>query len=239
MSGKRRDDRVKATLPVRIFGMDSSGHPFSEQVRTHNISKRGALLTGVTTPLKAGEVIGLAHSDRKSRFRVAWVAAATSFQAGQIGIEDMGPAGSIWVVPVPKAEQEDKFMVPRTEDRRRHPRFKTDVAAELRVPGGVPVWGKLSDISAGGCYLEMMVPFQIGMKLKLTLWIEETKVFLQGIIISSHRGYGCGIKFTEMTKADRDVLDQFIEKLKAAAPPEDRRFSTAKAGQGGGPFSHD
>lgn len=237
MSGKRRDDRVSATLPVRIFGMDSSGHPFSEQVRTRNISKRGALLTGVKTPLKAGEVIGLAHSDRKSRFRVAWVAAANSFEAGSVGIEDVSPAGSIWVVPVPKAEKEDKFMAPRTENRRQHPRFKTDIAAELRVPGGVPVWGKLSDISAGGCYVEMMIPFQVGMKLKLTLWIDQTKVFVQGFIISSHRGYGCGIKFTEMTKADRDVLDQFLERLKATAPPEDRRFSAAKAAQGSG--SHD
>ena len=232
MAGKRRDDRVPAALPVRIFGMDSSGHPFTEQVRTRNISKRGALLTGVKTPLKAGEVIGLTHSDRKSRFRVVWVAPGNSFQAGSVGVEDINPAGSIWVVPVPK-EHEDNFIKPRTqENRRQHPRYKTDVAAELRVPGGVPVWGKLSDISAGGCYVEMMIPLQVGTKLKLTLWINETKVFLQGVVISSHAGYGCGIRFTEMTKPDRDVLDHFLENLKATSPPEDRRFAPKAARAG-------
>lgn len=237
MAGKRRDDRVDAALRVRIFGMDSAGHPFTEEVRTRNISKRGALLTGVKTQLKAGEVIGLSHADRKSRFRIVWAAPGNSFQAGSVGVEDLSAVGSIWVVPVPKA-QKDNYIVPRTENRRQHPRFKTDIAAELRVPGGVPVWGKLSDISAGGCYIEMMIPLQLGIKLKLTLWINETKVFVQGTVISSHPGYGCGVKFTDMTKADREILEQFLDVLKASAPPEDRRFTAAKAGQGGS-SSHD
>jgi len=229
MAGKRRDDRVATTLPVRIFGMDSGGHPFTEQVRTRNISKRGALLVGVKTPLKAGEVIGLTHSDRKSRFRVVWVAPGNSFQAGQVGVEDVNVAGSIWVVPVPKA-QPDTFITPRGENRRQYPRYHTEIAAELRVPGGVPVWGKLSDISAGGCYVEMMIPLAISTKVKLTLWVDQTKVFAQGIVISSHAGYGCGIKFTDMTKPDREVLERFLEALKATAPPEDRRFSVKVGG---------
>lgn len=226
MAGKRRDNRVEATLPVRIFGMDSAGHPFTEQVRTRNISKRGALLSGVKTPLKAGEVIGVSHSDRKSRFRVVWVA------PGTVGVEDMNPAGSIWVVPVPKNEQ-DKYMVPRSaENRRQHPRYKTEVACELRAGDGVPVWGKLSDISAGGCYVEMLIPLAIGTKLKLTLWIEESKIFIQGIVVSFHPGYGCGIHFTEISKPDRQILDHFLEQLKASSPPEDRRFAPKAAGAG-------
>lgn len=228
MAGKRRDDRVAATLPVRIFGMDSTGHPFTEQVRTRNVSKRGALLVGVKTSLKAGEVIGLTHSDRKSRFRVVWVAASNSLQGGQIGVEDMSANESIWVVPVPKS-QPDTFIAPRGQNRRQHPRYHTEIAAELRVSGGVPVWGKLSDISAGGCYVEMMIPLAVSTKLKLTLWVEQTKVFAQGVVISSHAGYGCGIKFTDMTKPDREILERFLEVLKATAPPEDRRFS-ARAG---------
>jgi len=204
--------------------MDSAGHPFTEQVRTQNVSKRGALLVGVKTPLQAGEVIGLTHSDRKSRFRVVWVAPANSFQAGQIGVEDVNVAGSIWVVPVPK-EQPDTFIASRGENRRQHPRYHSEIAAELRVPGGVPIWGKLSDISAGGCYVEMMIPLAVSTKLKLTLWVDQTKVFAQGMVISSHAGYGCGIKFTDMTKPDRETLEHFLEVLKATAPPEDRRFS--------------
>ena len=232
MAGKRRDDRVEATLPVRIFGMDSAGHPFTEQVRTQNISKRGALLVGVKTSLKPGEIIGLTHTDRKSRFRIVWVAANSSLRAGQIGVEDVNAAGSIWVVPVPKAQQDtcNAPVARRGENRRQHPRYQTEIAAELRVPGGVPVWGRLSDISAGGCYVEMMIPLQLGTKLKLTLWLDQTKVFTQGSVISSHAGYGCGIKFTEMTKPDREVLQHFLETLKLNAPHVDQRLS-AKAGE--------
>ena len=226
MAGKRRDDRVEATLPVRIFGMDSAGHPFTEQVRTRNVSKRGALLTGVKTPLKAGEIIGLSHSDRKSRFRVVWVA------PGSIGVEDLSPLGSIWVVPVPK-DQPDKYMVPRSADNRRQsPRYKTEIAAELRAGDGVPVWGKLSDISAGGCYIEMLIPLPVGTKLKLTLWIKESKIFIQGVVVSFHPGYGCGIKFSEIGREDRDILNHFLEELKASSPPEDRRFAPKGAGAG-------
>lgn len=232
MAGKRRDDRVETTLPVRIFGMDSAGHPFTEQVRTRNVSKRGALLTGVKTPLKAGEIIGLSHSDRKSRFRVVWVAPENSSQAVSVGVEDVNPVGCIWVVPVPK-DQQDKYMVPRSADNRRQsPRYKTEIASELRAGDGVPVWGKLSDISAGGCYIEMLIPLPVGTKLKLTLWIKESKIFIQGIVVSFHPGYGCGIKFTDIGREDRGVLDHFLEELHATAPPEDRRFApkTTSAG---------
>lgn len=232
MPGKRRDDRVEATLPVRIFGMDSTGHPFTEQVRTRNISKRGALLTGVKTPLQAGEIIGLSHSDRKSRFRVVWVAPGNSSQSGTIGVEDVSPTGSIWVIPVPK-DQPDKYLVPRSEDnRRRHPRYKTEIASELRAGDGVPVWGKLSDISEGGCYIEMLIPLPIGTDLRLTLWIHESKIFIQGVVVSFHPGYGCGIKFTEITRSDRDILSQFLEELKASSQPEDRRFAPKGASAG-------
>ncbi len=232
MAGKRRDDRVDVTLPVRIFGMDSAGHPFTEQVRTRNVSKRGALLTGVKTPLKIGEVIGLSHSDRKSRFRVVWVTAGNASQAGSIGVEDVNPAGSIWVVPVPK-NQQDKYMVPRSaENRRQHPRYKTEIACELRADDGVPVWGKLSDVSAGGCYLEMVIPLPVGTKLRLTLWIHENKIFIQGMVVSNHPGYGCGIRFTEITRQDREILDHFLEELKASSPPEDRRFAPKGASAG-------
>ena len=53
------EPRVTVDLPVRIWGMSAEGRPFSQQARAQNISSEGALLTGVESELKVGDVIGV------------------------------------------------------------------------------------------------------------------------------------------------------------------------------------
>ena len=44
---------------MRIWGHDAEGRAFSQRARAQNISSEGALLNGVESELKVGDVIGV------------------------------------------------------------------------------------------------------------------------------------------------------------------------------------
>ena len=54
---KRPEARVPMIIVVRVWGMDSDGRPFFQNANATNLSSEGALLSGISHPLKAGDVI--------------------------------------------------------------------------------------------------------------------------------------------------------------------------------------
>ena len=62
---KRPETRVATVILVRVWGMDSEGRPFFQDANATNISSQGAMLMGVSHLLKAGDVIGVQHGERK------------------------------------------------------------------------------------------------------------------------------------------------------------------------------
>jgi len=102
-------------------------------------------------------------------------------------------------------------------DRRRHPRIKCFVAVELRVDeASTPIWGNLSNTSAGGCLVETAVPVQPGAKVEIGLWVPNGKLWVKGFAMSgvvtrSARATGVRIRFENMPPADRENLKQFLK----------------------------
>jgi methyl-accepting chemotaxis protein len=92
----RRDPRIAAALPVRVAGADASGCPLDQEVRTINISRRGALLKDVHGMLRPGDTISLARLHKKERFRVAWVGEKDTPETGQVGVAPVDPNTSFW-----------------------------------------------------------------------------------------------------------------------------------------------
>src|SRR5947208_1145430 len=84
---KRREPRVELQLPIRVFGTDSNGKAFSENLVTVDVSRRGAKLTNIQAQLRVGETIGMTYGQTKGRFVVRWVGALATPRAGQIGVE--------------------------------------------------------------------------------------------------------------------------------------------------------
>src|SRR5512141_450151 len=95
---RRRECRVRTVLPVRIFGMDSAGKPFTALAHTLDITRSGAKLAGVQQTLSPGEVIGVQRGTDKARFRVAWVGTQSTRTAGQVGVECVQENKNIWNV---------------------------------------------------------------------------------------------------------------------------------------------
>jgi len=124
-------------------------------------------------------------------------------------------------VPTPASAtppfEPDLFGPSFGSDRRRHPRIKCFVAVELRVDDvPTPVWGNLSNTSAGGCLVETAKPVKSGAKVEIALWVPNGKIWikgfaLNGIVTRSGPGTGVRVRFDGMPPAERDCLRQFLK----------------------------
>ena len=102
-------------------------------------------------------------------------------------------------------------------DRRRHPRIKCFVAVELRVDEGpTPIWGNLSNTSAGGCLIETATPVKAGAKVEIGLWVPNGKIWvkgfaLTGVVTRRASANAIRVRFEQMSPAERDSLRQFLK----------------------------
>lgn len=213
--GTRREPRVAASLPVRVFGTDANGRPFSENVATVDISRYGAKLEGVQARVLEGEVVGMSHGSSKARFVVQWVGQPNTPQAGQLGLLNQTPEKWKWDTPLPPAYMDNYAAGARAGgERRQHPRIKSSNSAQVQQEGeAAPIWGKTVDLSEGGCFVEMPIPLDQGSRVKITLWIKDRKLWAKAKVVSSRPGFGIGIQFTEIAAADAERLTEFLREL--------------------------
>ncbi len=232
--GRRREGRVNVELAVRIWGLDKNGQPFKENVRTGDISGAAARLTGVRSVLRVGDVIGAQHEAEKSRFRVVWVR-DTGDGAFDVGVESADSAHYIWAashqVIMQAAEVQDAGQV--FAERRRDKRVACEGAAEIRRGDDEKAsWGgRVSDLSAGGCYIEMPHPLPVNTEVTIALNILHSEFRCQAKVRTSHPFVGMGLLFTQVSVDDRRKLNDILASLtrgpviKAtpapAAPPSD------------------
>jgi hypothetical protein len=111
----------------------------------------------------------------------------------------------------------DLFSPNWSSDRRRHPRIKCFVAVELRVDDApTPIWGNLSNTSAGGCLVETANPVKPGAKVEIGLWSANGKIWvkgfaLSGVVTRSGPANGVRVRFDGMVPAERNGLRQFLK----------------------------
>jgi hypothetical protein len=125
--------------------------------------------------------------------------------------------------PVPSATTstppfEPDFFSPNWgSDRRRHPRIKCFVAVELHVDESpTPIWGNLSNTSAGGCLVETAALVPPKAKVEIGLWVPNGKIWvkgfaLSGVVTRTAPANGIRVRFDGMTPAERDSLRQFLK----------------------------
>ena len=102
-AASRKESRIPAVVPVRIYGMDANGKPFGVNVATLNISRNGALLSKVDVSLNVGDVIGVQKGVAKAKYRVKWLGQKGTPTQGQAGLECMEPARNIFAIEEPGA----------------------------------------------------------------------------------------------------------------------------------------
>ena len=77
----------------------------------------------------------------------------------------------------------------------------------------------LTDLSAGGCYLEVPLPFAPGATVEIVVRTYEMKLQFRGTVLTSHPGYGMGIGFELQTKDEQANLHKLTEFVAGATEP--------------------
>lgn len=106
------------------------------------------------------------------------------------------------------------------QERRGYPRLKVRVPVELYLEGcDTPIRGATSDISAGGCYIETMLPFPFGTNVDMKLQLENT-LLVAATVVTCDPQVGNGIQFTKMLPEDREELQAFLDATEQAQKSE-------------------
>lgn len=207
--GQRREPRSPMQVRVRIFGTDIQGQIFSENVTTVDVSHYGVKLSGIQAKLRVDEIVGLTYAKNKAHFRVRWLGVAGTPAEGRAGLINLTPDRPLWDFPLPYAAMDD-FRPGPSGDRRKSRRIKCAISVEIRPNGQPMMYGKASDLSIGGCFVEMPIPLARDAPFEIALWLGDSKLRLQASVASSAPGYGIGVRFLDVSEASREQLDGFI-----------------------------
>jgi len=172
--------------------------------------------------------VHFAHVPQSSRRAVdEWVRSNAAREQEKIDseplvVERLGAeaelASSDAITPLSPAEAE------RRQQARRTCRLSADV---VRVGGGAVQRCTLTDVSAGGCYLETTEPFSAGTTVVIEVRTQEVKLCVRGTVKSEHRGYGMGVEFGLKTPVEREQVKRLIAcqdaQLQSAAIPAEQR----------------
>ena len=101
-------------------------------------------------------------------------------------------------------------------DRRQHPRYSVNVPIEIHEDGSdVPLRFETTDLSRGGCYIQLMIPLSVGIRLRATLWLDGSPVVVRGLVVTRHPQFGNGIMFLEFEAEGEKVLRRYLEAITA------------------------
>jgi PilZ domain len=105
-------------------------------------------------------------------------------------------------------------------NRRSQTRYNCRIGAEVYRTGiAVPHHCCLTDLSSGGCYLEVSLPFPTGSSVEILVRTYELKLRLRGTVQASHPGYGMGVAFELKTKEEQSNVKQLTEFVASTCDP--------------------
>jgi PilZ domain len=215
--GKRREPRKPVELTVRILGTDARGQPFAEKVDAVDASRCGLHVRGLSVTLKLEDIVSVSYKDQKARYRVKWIGETTIPAGGRVhweaGLENIAPERNIFDFPLPNPVL-DHYAGPSSGERRSFPRMRCVASAELQPDGqAAPIMVGITDLSLGGCFIDMPMPLQKGTHLKVRLWLNTIKVQANAVVSNSRPGFGMGLEFTGVPAEEQTKLREYIAKI--------------------------
>jgi len=228
---KRPESRLSTEIPVRVWGMDADGKPFFQNATASNLSSEGALLTRLGHPLKMGEIVGIQYGETKARFEIKWVKAVGVTKVFEAGVRIMQGQIAPWQNLTADNRAASRLSprgmeAARPGDKRRFVRHRVNFPITISFPDGhrSHMQCTATDIGGRGCYVESLVPLQIGTDVIITFWIDSEKVSTKAIVRASDPGVGMGLEFTALEVPIQHKLQAYLDKI-------DQGFASA-AGQG-------
>lgn len=127
-----------------------------------------------------------------------WLSSKASFEQSKVTVQlPLKPPGRLSNSP---------------SDRRIQSRHACRLGAEVfRAGSTVPHRCSLSDISTGGCYVEMPSPFENGTMLDITVRTQAFKFQSRGIVQTVNPGFGMGVAFIAQSEYQRGQVQELIK----------------------------
>ena len=118
------------------------------------------------------------------------------------------------------------------KNRRLYPRVRGRLTTEISSDGQErSMLGIVTNLSLGGCYVEVKGLLLPGSKLKLTFSHEHTNVSIESEVVRMDMGIGAAIKFTEVAHEVRAAVQRILEQLASLEAVVDlKRSHNAVAG---------
>lgn len=241
--GRRSEQRITISIPVIVHGHDSRGNPFDVTAETLNVSSSGACLKGLERFVLPGNRIEIECQNEKAWFRVQWVGKDGTSDANRVGVRCREPGKYIWNVR-PKEWEPDTYDpyaataapvfdqpvaingqngAPPSwsgQNRRQFPRRTCRIEAQVTtLDRSVRLPGAVTDISLGGCYVEMLAPLPCDTEIELSLNTGDGTLRVSGAVRSSQMGMGMGVAFTGISPVDFERLRDFAPHVGSPRQP--------------------
>jgi len=186
---RRRNARVRMEIPVVVIGEAAE----KKKMVTSDISLGGMSLK---LSLRPKSMAGM---------RIQFTLPGTQYEiecSANVAWEGSGRQAGIRFVNL-SAEQRDQL---KSWLARHSPDME---------PEDPPVACTLTDLSLGGCYLEMPSPFPIGTRVVLIMRAAKLENRAEGAVRVMHPEIGMGVEFTRASAEQREHLEKFIQMLRS------------------------
>jgi c-di-GMP-binding flagellar brake protein YcgR len=185
---RRRNSRVSIEIPVVISNRDSGAH---FKVNTTDLSEGGLAVKLAKRTKPAG------------RWEVSFTLPGSSTvveTAAEFAWEGTGSqAGLRFIDLSPEIARQLREWLGRNSPE-----------AERDDP---PVRSQVTDLSLGGCYLEISSPFPVATRITLCMKAAGTELRAEGVVRVMHPDKGMGVEFTQTTAEHRTSLERFLAVL--------------------------
>ena len=96
MIERRKEPRIRLSVPMTVSGTDAEGERFSISVSGTSLSRSGALLTGLEVELRCGDILAIEYQGRKAEFRIVWVLNLGRRRGAEAAVHKLGQQPCPW-----------------------------------------------------------------------------------------------------------------------------------------------
>ena len=99
-------------------------------------------------------------------------------------------------------------------ERRHFPRYSVHVQIAVNLDGSnFPMRLETTDLSRGGCYIQLLMDLPLGAQIHATLWLDDVPIFVRGRIVTRHPQFGNGIMFLDFEGEGEQLLKRYLEAI--------------------------
>ncbi len=135
-----------------------------------------------------------------------------SLSTGQAVYPDDGTDAEELLAEADRRMYMEKQQQPSKKNRRQHARSKCRLTIEM-IPdlGEGPIFGHVTDVSLGGCFVETSAILTPGSKVKLVFSIDDGTLDAEGNVGRIDPGVGLSILFRELGREGKDKMNRILD----------------------------